>query len=88
MTTADFERWVKRTKASGTALNKAGYVQLERPTEREPVRLFGSVDDDLFHAIVNRCIAPGSVCMDATMKGAAHAGMEMPMSMPMPHETP
>ena len=78
MSAADFERWVQRAKSTPTALSKIDYVQLAKPTTRDPVRMFGSVDSDLFHAIVNRCIAPQSVCMDANMAGMSHG--EMPKS--------
>ena len=76
MSAADFERWVQRAKTSPTALSKTDYVQLEKPTTRDPIRLYGQVDSDLFHAIVNRCIAPQSVCMDANMAGMSHGAMK------------
>ena len=75
MSTDDFARWVQRIKSSPTMLHRADYVKLEQPTNREPIRLYSQVDSDLFHAIVNRCIAPQSVCMDATMNGTTHAAM-------------
>ncbi len=75
MTPENFARWVQRSKTSGAVLQRADYVQLEHPTQRDPVRLYGNVDDALFHAIVNRCIAPQSVCMDASMTAGAHAAM-------------
>jgi cytochrome o ubiquinol oxidase subunit 2 len=71
----DFQRWVNRSKSSATMLHRADYVQLEQPSNREPVHLYSHVDSDLFHAIVNRCIAPQAVCMDAAMSGDAHAAM-------------
>ena len=75
MSADDFERWVKRSKSSATMLHRADYVQLVQPSSREPVHLYSHVDGDLFHAIVNRCIAPQAVCMDAVMGGDAHAAM-------------
>ena len=75
MTPDDFQRWVNRSKSSATMLHRADYVQLEQPSNREPVHLYSHVDSDLFHAIVNRCIAPQAVCMDATMSGDAHDAM-------------
>ena len=43
-------------------LSRAAYLDLEKPTQREPVRRYGEVAPDLFNAIVNRCVAPGQTC--------------------------
>ncbi|PUA17545.1 ubiquinol oxidase subunit II [Glaciimonas sp. PCH181] len=67
MTPENFERWVQATKTGGGALKRAEYVQLEKPSQREPVRHYGSVDADLYHAIVNRCVDPAQACMDKLM---------------------
>ena len=75
MNEADFERWVQGVKAKGGALDRAGYLQLEKPSEREPVRRYGSVDPQLYHAILNRCVAENTVCMDDMMMGDHHRAM-------------
>lgn len=62
-----FDAWVKKAKAESGGLKRADYLQLAKPSEREPARLFGSVEPGLFHAIVNRCVAPDTVCMDKMM---------------------
>jgi cytochrome o ubiquinol oxidase subunit 2 len=62
-----FDDWVKKAKSESGAMKRADYLQLEKPSEREPARLFGNVDAGLFHAIVNRCVEPNSVCMDKMM---------------------
>ncbi|RZI64232.1 MAG: ubiquinol oxidase subunit II, partial [Variovorax sp.] len=49
-------------------------LQLEKPSEREPVRRFGSVDGGLFDAIVNRCVEAGKMCMHQMMHIDAHGG--------------
>ncbi|MQQ99305.1 ubiquinol oxidase subunit II [Glaciimonas soli] len=67
MTQENFDNWVQTTKASGGALNRADYLQLEKPSEKEPVRRYGTVDADLYHAILNRCVESGQVCMDKQM---------------------
>ncbi|WP_242489952.1 ubiquinol oxidase subunit II [Noviherbaspirillum cavernae] len=64
---ADFDNWVQKTKAGGGALDRADYLVLEKPSEREPVRRYGTVAPDLFGAIVNRCVESGTVCMDKMM---------------------
>jgi len=70
MTTENFDRWVQATKAAGGALNRANYLQLEKPSQREPVRHYGAVDADLYHAIINRCVESDKVCMDKMMATA------------------
>jgi cytochrome o ubiquinol oxidase subunit 2 len=68
---ADFDSWVRKTKAEGGALNRADYLALEKPSERDPVRRYGAVTPDLYDAIVNRCVAPGTTCMSKTMAADA-----------------
>jgi cytochrome o ubiquinol oxidase subunit 2 len=53
---------------SDEALSRDAYLQLERPSEREAVRAYGTVAAGLFDAIVNRCVAPGSPCLHAVME--------------------
>ena len=72
----DFDKWVASTKAAGGALDRAAYLALEKPSEREPVRRFGSAEAGLFHAIVNRCVGPGTVCMSQTMAQDAKRASE------------
>ncbi|WP_442783447.1 ubiquinol oxidase subunit II [Collimonas fungivorans] len=75
MTAENFENWVKTTKAASGKLDRADYLQLEKPSEKEPVRHYGTVDPSLYHAILNRCIEPGQMCMDQMM--AADSGHSM-----------
>jgi cytochrome o ubiquinol oxidase subunit 2 len=67
MTTANFDQWVQANKASATTLTRADYLQLEQPSKRDPIRHFGAVEADLYHAILNRCVASGAICMDQMM---------------------
>lgn len=67
LTASDFEQWVQQVRAGDDALTRAGYLQLAQPSENEPVRHYARVDDTLYHAIVNRCVAPGTPCMDQMM---------------------
>jgi cytochrome o ubiquinol oxidase subunit 2 len=75
LSNADFESWVKDVKAQGGALDKPTYVALEKPSEREPVRRYGSVDPTLYHAILNRCVDENATCMDEMMKHDHHRAM-------------
>jgi len=84
MSQEGFDNWVKAAKANGSGLKRADYIELEKPSERDPVKHYGSVDPSLFHAIVNRCVAAGQVCMDKMMmtdlnvKEVKAAGAEAP----------
>ena len=73
MTQDNFDKWVQSAKTSGDALKRADYLQLEKPSQRDPVRHYGTVDSDLYHAIVNRCVEPNQMCMDKMMA----TGMKM-----------
>lgn len=60
---ADFDRWLQSAKAGGSALSRDSYLQLEKPSEREPVRRYASVAPGLYDAILNRCVARGTMCI-------------------------
>jgi cytochrome o ubiquinol oxidase subunit 2 len=71
---AAFEQWIEKARASDLKLTRAEYIELEKPSEKEPPRHFALADDSLFHDILNRCVQPGKTCMDQMM--AAGAGSE------------
>lgn len=72
MADADFNAWVNKLRASGRALDKAEYSRLVQPSEKDPVTYFASVDGQLYHDILNRCVNPGEVCIDS-MGGHANS---------------
>jgi cytochrome o ubiquinol oxidase subunit 2 len=78
LTTADFDKWVATTKASGKQLTRADYLVLEKPSEREPIRRYASVDQSLYKAIVNRCVEANKMCMEDMMAIDANGGMGKP----------
>jgi cytochrome o ubiquinol oxidase subunit 2 len=65
---AGFEAWVAKNRAAGGTLDRAGYLDLERPSENDPVRRWAAVDPDLYRLILNRCVRPGSTCMSDLMQ--------------------
>jgi cytochrome o ubiquinol oxidase subunit 2 len=71
MSAADFDQWVQKAKAGGE-LSRGSYVQLEQPSEREPVRRYGAVAPDLFDAIVNRCVDQSRMCLREMMTMDEH----------------
>jgi len=72
---ADFAAWVAKAKSSGKTLDRANYLELERPSENEPVRRYGAVDRDLFQAILNMCVERGKMCMNEMMAIDAKGGL-------------
>lgn len=75
---ADFDKWVQATKAANSELSRAGYLALERPSERDPVRRYSSVAPGLYDAILNRCVEADKMCMKDMMAIDAGGGQGMP----------
>jgi cytochrome o ubiquinol oxidase subunit 2 len=71
---ADFDQWVAANRQQGSRLDAAAYLQLEQPSEREPVRRYAQVDAGLFSAIVNRCVDGQKMCMHQMMAIDAAGG--------------
>ena len=78
MSNADFDRWVRRAKAEGSVLSRKDYLQLEKPSEREPVRRYSTVARDLFDAVVNRCVEQGKTCLRDMMPMDMHRASRSP----------
>ncbi|HSD39776.1 MAG TPA: ubiquinol oxidase subunit II [Rhodocyclaceae bacterium] len=72
---ADFAQWVKTNQAAGQTLSRDTYLQLERPSEREPVRRYATVADGLYDAILNRCVEAGKMCTNQMMAIDQNGGM-------------
>jgi cytochrome o ubiquinol oxidase subunit II len=62
-----FEQWVARVKQNGTMLNRDTYLRLEKPSAKEPVRYYASVESGLYDAVLNMCVRDGSMCMEDMM---------------------
>jgi cytochrome o ubiquinol oxidase subunit 2 len=71
----DFDAWVAKVKASGQTLDRAGYLALEKPSQREPVRRYAAVAPDLFDAVLNRCVDGKTMCMRQVMAIDAAGGL-------------
>ncbi|WP_279482617.1 ubiquinol oxidase subunit II [Aureimonas sp. SK2] len=63
----EFDAWVEKVRAEGRPLDRALYMELEKPSEAEPVHYYSSVEDGLYQAILNMCVAPGKMCMNEMM---------------------
>ena len=80
---AGFDAWINQVKQRGGGLNRASYLQLEKPSEKVPVRYYNAVEANMFKLVVEQCVQPGKVCMSQMMHGGkgggdSHAGMAMP----------
>jgi cytochrome o ubiquinol oxidase subunit 2 len=75
----DFDGWVQSIKSGGGNLDRANYLTLEKPSIKEPVHRYAGVDADLYHRILNRCVADGVVCQDKMMNDDAKRASEMAM---------
>ncbi|MGV3482572.1 MAG: ubiquinol oxidase subunit II [Sphingobium sp.] len=72
-----FARWADGARGTGQSLDRTAYLKLERPSEKEPVQRFASVDPALFDAVVNLCVEPGKMCMHDMMSIDAKGGLGM-----------
>ncbi|HWK48258.1 MAG TPA: ubiquinol oxidase subunit II, partial [Steroidobacter sp.] len=63
----EFQRWVTTARAAQQSLTRDAYLQLAKPSEREPVRYFSRVDKQLYDLIVGMCVEPGKMCMHDMM---------------------
>lgn len=82
---ADFDQWVARAKAGGDTLDRETYLQLEKPSERNPVKRYSSVAPELYDAILNRCVQDNQSCMKNMKEMDASAGRTDAVAPPPSH---
>ena len=70
----DFAQWVQKAKSEGKPLDKATYLNLAKPSERDPVQRFASVEEGLYDKVLNRCVEDGKMCMHHMMAIDAQGG--------------
>lgn len=75
MSDDDFAAWVQDNKAAGQTLDRAAYLKLEAPSQREPVRRFAAVAKGLYTAVLNRCADNSKMCSGEMMAIDAAGGM-------------
>ncbi|EIM27881.1 ubiquinol oxidase subunit II [Microvirga lotononidis] len=76
-----FNEWIAKARSAGAPLDRETYLNLEKPSEKEPVRYFSSVENGLFDAVVGMCVQPGQMCVHEmhhidSMGGAAEGSEE------------
>jgi cytochrome o ubiquinol oxidase subunit 2 len=57
-----FNAWVGQVQKDGGNLDRATYLELDKPSEHVPVIHYAAVAPDLFDAVVNMCVRPGKLC--------------------------
>ncbi|WP_211910930.1 ubiquinol oxidase subunit II [Tardiphaga alba] len=72
---AGFDAWIAKAKGSQDKLSRDVYLELEKPSEKVPVKLYNSVDADLYKLILNMCAQPGKMCMSEMMAIDSRGGM-------------
>ncbi|MEG8099433.1 ubiquinol oxidase subunit II [Candidatus Liberibacter brunswickensis] len=70
----EFEKWVSKVKCKGVALDRKRYLLLEKPSVDNPVSYFSSIENGMYHDILNFCVNPGKICMDEMMSIDAMGG--------------
>jgi cytochrome o ubiquinol oxidase subunit 2 len=70
-----FDDWIAKARSAGGSLGRAEYLELEKPSQNEPVRRYANVDGDLYRAIVNMCVEAGKMCMSEMMAIDAKGGL-------------
>lgn len=75
VTAEEFDQWVAKVKAGDGALGRAAYLELEKPSHREPARYFGKVESGLFAAVLDRCVDSDKMCSSDIMAIDEQGGM-------------
>ena len=86
---ADFAQWVAKAKTEGKTLTRDAYLDLVKPSERNPVERFAAVDEGLYTKVLNRCVEDGKKCMNEIMAidaagGGGHASHGKTSSVSLP----
>jgi cytochrome o ubiquinol oxidase subunit II len=63
VSTQGFDDWIAKAKAANAPLTRDVYLQLEKPSEADPVRYYSTVESGLYDAILGMCASPGQMCV-------------------------
>lgn len=82
----EFAQWIAQAKKDGKSLDRKAYLDLVKPSERDPVQRFAMVETGLYDKVLNRCVKAGKMCMHHMMaidaRGGAAYVRAMGLSMP------
>ena len=71
---AGFDGWVAANRKGGDALTRAAYLELDKPSAKEPVRRYARVEPNLYELILNRCVDGSKMCTHQMMAIDAAGG--------------
>ncbi|WP_225785100.1 ubiquinol oxidase subunit II [Xenophilus sp. Marseille-Q4582] len=63
----DFDKWIAQARTEGQPLTRDAYRELAKPSERNPVARFASVEQGLYNRVLNLCVEDGQPCMHEVM---------------------
>ena len=69
-----FDAWVGKVADGDKALDRNTFQQLNQPSIANPVTYYGSVDGELWDAIINLCVDKNDLCQDDMMMVDALGG--------------
>ncbi|MEM7527246.1 MAG: ubiquinol oxidase subunit II [Pseudomonadota bacterium] len=69
-----FEDWVANAKGNGEILDRAAFVELDKPTINVPVRYYDEIEKNLWDRIVNLCVGEDDLCLNDMMMVDALGG--------------
>lgn len=81
---AAFDEWVAKVRSSNKALDRNEYLALDEYSQKDErghvqyfgIRHYGSVEDRMFHAILNMCVTPGMMCAEEMMSIDLQGGVK------------
>lgn len=71
---AGFDAWVETVRASSDELDRAAFVELDKPSHDVPVTYYGSVEENMWTRILNHCVSDDALCMNDMMMVDALGG--------------
>jgi cytochrome o ubiquinol oxidase subunit 2 len=57
-----FDAWVGKVRGAEERLTRARYLELAKPSEKEPPRHFAAVEERLFDYVLGNCVQEGRLC--------------------------
>jgi cytochrome o ubiquinol oxidase subunit II len=60
---AGFDQWIAKARETDATFDRAAFLALDKPSEREPARVLGRVEQGLYDVILGLCVKPGQMCV-------------------------
>lgn len=68
MEEADYDAWLEKLRSAGNMLGSEEFLELEKKSMAHPVTYYSTVEEGLYHGILNLCVKPDQVCIDELMR--------------------